>query len=176
MTIYTTVEIAALVKKSERTVQLWIQKGTLKAQRIQGNRYEVDERDLEPFLPRAITDSLMARIEALEQRMSELEGKLQENPITHARPSPAPYATRERSQGDTLPPELVSYPQFARLHTIGVSTTQKAIESGRLQAVHGEWKQGRAIVKTALDASGRQRFYELYHENEHFTACDACPH
>src|SRR6266567_9123913 len=106
MTIYTTVEIADMVKKSERTVQLWIQKGTLKAQRIAGNRYEVAESDLERFLPHTVTEGLVARIEALEHRMSELESRLQEHPLITPRPAPAPYVTRERSQGDTLAPDL----------------------------------------------------------------------
>src|SRR5258708_2169233 len=105
-------------------------------------------------------DSLEARIEALEHRMSKLESLVQHQKKSELLHKVLPQHARPSGQG-TLPGDLVSYPQFARLHNIGVSTVQKAIETGRLQVVRGQWKQGQAIVQKALDAAGRAQFYEL---------------
>ncbi len=80
------------------------------------------------------------------------------------------------ASGDTLPDGFVSAMAFAGEHGIHEGTARKAIASGRLPAIQGKWKLGRAYVVNALDASGRARFYELYSENEHFTPCPECPH
>jgi excisionase family DNA binding protein len=177
MTTYTTVEIAALVKKSERTVQLWIQKGTLRAQRVSGNRYEVNESDLEPFLPRTVTESLVARIEALEGRVSEIEGKIgqtQEKATVHS-PQRATEHSSTPAQASTLPGDLVPLHLF--YHGIPPSTVKRRIRDGLLPAIEGEWKQGNHVIKFALDAEGRRRFYGMFHtDTEHFTACVDCPH
>lgn len=180
MAEYTTAQIAVMTAHSERQVQRWIKEGKLPAQLVQGtkNVYEVAESDLEPLLPRAMTDSLVARIEALEGRVSELEGMIGQAPIkaTVHRTYRATGHSSAPGQSDTLPGDLVSYPQFARIHNISVSTVQKAVDAGRLAVVRGQWKQGKSIVQKALDASGRAQFYTLYHGSEHFTECDECPH
>jgi excisionase family DNA binding protein len=73
MAVYSTTEIASRCGKSERQVQRWIASGKLKATHIKGNRYEVAEGDLQPFLPREIVDSISERLEALERRVDALE-------------------------------------------------------------------------------------------------------
>ncbi|HAG99445.1 MAG TPA: hypothetical protein DDW33_03390 [Ktedonobacter sp.] len=70
----TTLEIAQRCQRTERTVQRWIQHNTIKALHIQGNLYEVDEDDLQRFLPHEVVDSLSERISALEDRVHTLEG------------------------------------------------------------------------------------------------------
>ena len=81
-----------------------------------------------------------------------------------------------QAQKTALPGGLVGWRAFSRLHGIGESTTQTAIEAGRLPIVEGEWPVGRVTVKGALDQAGRARFYDLYHDNPHFKPCDECPH
>src|SRR6266568_6029113 len=74
----TTAQIAALCGKSERQVQRWISKGTLPAQKIRGNRYNVAESELERLteqnsysaMQEQIT-ALTSRIETVEQEMSD---------------------------------------------------------------------------------------------------------
>jgi hypothetical protein len=214
---YTTAQIAVMTGRSERQVQRWLKDGKLPAQHRYGSVYEVDEHDLEPFLPRTITDSLVERIEriddkvwrhddaistlqmnrqsmetsinewqhslhealrsieALEVRVSELEGKLQERPLTTLRPAPAPYVTSSPGQASTLPGDLVPLHLF--YHGIPPSTVKRRIRDGLLPAIEGEWKQGNHVIKFALDAEGRRRFYEMFQtDTGHFIVCDQCPH
>jgi len=92
--------------------------------------------------------------------------------------SPRPLQTQpgQSEQKSTMPSGLVGWRAFSRLHGIGESTTQAAIEAGRLGVVPGTWIVGRASVKGALDQAGRARFYELYHDKPQFKPCAECPH
>lgn len=87
-----------------------------------------------------------------------------------------------QTQGGSLPDNLVGWREFSRLHNIGQSTVQYDIEHGKLPTVLGKWKMGRTWVEKALDATGRARFYELYHDKldkegePQFQACPDCPH
>ncbi len=92
---------------------------------------------------------------------------------TALRPVQAPKQASEKS---TMPSGLVGWRAFSRLHSIGESTTQAAIETGRLGVVPGTWIVGRASVKGALDQAGRAKFYELYHDKPQFKPCEQCPH
>jgi excisionase family DNA binding protein len=74
----TTMEIAARCNKSERTIQRWLKEGTLKAQHIERNVFEISEDDLQEHLPHEIVDSLAARISELERQVSELQAIIRE--------------------------------------------------------------------------------------------------
>lgn len=191
---YTSAEARETLQVDAKTFLRWLEQGNIQPQvskadhRVKLFTHEqieqlaeehertIDESDLEPFLPRAMTDSLVARIEALERKVSELEGMVRRPEKYREVQIKKDYHTSAPAQGDTLPGDLVSYPQFARIHSISVSTVQKAVDAGRLAVVRGQWKQGKSIVQNALDASGRAQFYTLYHGNEHFVECAECPH
>lgn len=179
----TVTEAQRIYRISQKTIRKWIRDGVLPAQEeyVNGLRqYAIATSDIEAVMAQKAmigkipvdtsTHSTEQRIAALERRVTELEAMVQ--PV---RSAPLP-AAKHKQTSDDLPDNLVSYPQFARLHNIGASTVQKAIESGRLQVVRGEWKTARAIVKTALDATGRAEFVELFQGNEHFVRCENCPH
>ena len=121
-----------------------------------------------PSLP-----ELAAQLVALERRVAELEQVNLHRVTGTTGPLPA---VKHKPTSDDLPDNLVSYPMFARLHGISVSTVQKAIDANRLTVIRGRWKQGQAIVQKALDANGRARFVELFQGNEHFKVCSECPH
>lgn len=91
-----------------------------------------------------------------------------------------PYQTRRAVPtmrlNSTLPDGLVSVASFAELHGIPAQTWRGAIASGRLRASVGSWKQGRALVKHALDADGRAAFFALWGDREDFQRCAECPH
>jgi excisionase family DNA binding protein len=174
----TTLEIAQRCQKTERTVQRWIQHNKIKALHIQGNLYEVDEDDLQPFLPHEVVDSLSERISALEDRLSTLEHLVAQlsTPMRAAQPRAPRAALGTSEKTVTLPGDLVVSSLFATVHGIAPTTVHKAIDSGRLAAVAGNWIVGRATVKHALDAAGRAQFFTLYRENSHFQHCQDCPH
>ena len=190
MKTVTATEAARLLHVADKTIRDWLRKGRFPgAQLIKRNgihQWSIPLADIEavrleeekttesngelPSLP-----ELAAQLVALEQRVAELEQANLHKATGTTGPTVPPIPKHKQTSND-LPDDLVSYPMFARLHGIGTSTLQKAIESGRLDAVHGNWKTARAIVKTALNAAGRQRFYELYSSNPHFVACPDCPH
>lgn len=118
----------------------------------------------------------------LFERYSELLAEWKAEHLTPAfakekRPDvPRSAKTTEPEQLITLPGGLVSWRSFARLHHVPETTVHKAIQTGRFAVIEGTWQAGRARVQGALDAEGRRRFYDYYHENTHFQTCPDCPH
>jgi len=189
METVTATEAARLLRVADKTIRDWLRKGRFPgAQRVKRNgiwQWSIPLADIEAVrieeekttessggLPMA--PEVLSRLEALERRVEELERANQHKATGTT--SPLPALKLHKQSSDDLPSHLVTFAQFAQLHGIAISTVRKAIDSERLPAVHGQWKQGRAIVKTALDANGRARFYELFHNNEHFVRCESCPH
>ncbi len=68
----TPVQAASLLGKSERTIWRWIQQKKLPARELADGSYRVSTEDLEPFVQQS-DESLLARIEALEQQIEALE-------------------------------------------------------------------------------------------------------
>jgi excisionase family DNA binding protein len=61
-------QAAALLGKSERTIVRWIKLGKLPAHQLKDKSYRVKTEDLERFQQQN-DETLLARIEALEQRL-----------------------------------------------------------------------------------------------------------
>jgi hypothetical protein len=126
-----------------------------------------------------LTEDITTRLEALEKQVSDLAGQvaalLEQKPappVHILRPARAEYTIGEGG----FPEGLVSVWGFTALHHMPHSTIRKAIDTGRLEVVKGDWKQGKTRVKEGLDATGRRQFWQLWHENERFTPCEDCPH
>ncbi len=154
MAEFSTMEIAARCNKSERQVQRWIQSGKLKAEHLQGNRYEVNEDDLQPFLPHALVDSLAERIAALESRMSELELLVHKSRPARPAPSPTSEPPGEWMEGYTPIVDLI--------HQYGAPETT-VMRNMRPYLKKGPWhtSDGR-VVTYALDAEGQAEFMRRY--------------
>jgi hypothetical protein len=148
---YTTVQLAAIVEKSERTIQLWIQHGKLPAQHLQGNLYEVAEEDIARFLPHEVVNDLVARIAAIEQRLERIEGLQQQ-------PTPRPPAPRA-SQGDTLPEGLTLIRPLIKQYSLPETTVINAM---RPYLKTGTWKVNGHSVNNALDSAGIEEFERRY--------------
>lgn len=155
MAIYTTVQIAALVEKSERTVQLWLQKGTLKGTHQDGNRWEVNESDLAHFLPHHVADTLVARLESLERRVTALEALSSNKPTRAARAPSRPSAT-----SSTLPDGYVPIADLIKQHNAPETTAMRHMRP----LLHvGRWKTSEGKTVTyALDAEGQAEFIRHY--------------
>ena len=72
----TPVQAASLLGKSERTIQRWIQQKKLPARLLTDGSYRVKEEDLEKFMAPQ-DETLLTRVEALEQKVVELERRLE---------------------------------------------------------------------------------------------------
>ncbi len=175
-------EAARRCQVSDKTIRRWIHAHKLSARFPQLNRSEIAVSDLEPFLPRQPLGhvqpaAIERRIEVLERRVQELEQQVQQ---VLNRPE-APRANRpsrraERTTGP-LPRNLVSLLAFARLHGMAETTVLTHVDISLLPAKRGEWTDHDGMVVTlALDAKGRQAFYQLYRSFPLFTRCELCPH
>ncbi len=99
-------------------------------------------------------------------------------------PAPVPALTARaprhtmplRWHGGGLPDGLVNWRTFAELHHIPERTVRFMIDKGRLTLVEGKWKRDNYYIRSALDATGRRRFFELWGTREDFRPCPQCPH
>lgn len=183
-------EAAYRLRVSEKTIRRWIRDGKIE-NTMRDGKYLISQRAVDTIQAQKETggyETLARRIEAVETALTQLSQRVDEivsetvrrretetvrQPST-LRPSRAVYTP---GKGDTLPPGLVGWRQFADAHNIAQSTVQRAVESGRLPVVCGEWKRGRAIVKQALDAEGQRAFIALYAESYpgFKVCCSSCP-
>lgn len=173
----TVTQLAAYVGKSERTVHRWLASGKYPHSRLPGGLIEIDD-SLLVGPENEHENALLATLTRIEQKLDALSAQVgtltAQPPTSHVQPH---RATPARSDEVIyLTPELVAWRKFARLHGIAETTVDKAIKSGRLPTVAGEWHIGRTIYREGLDAAGRHAFYEQYHTNERFTPCPDCPH
>jgi hypothetical protein len=70
--------------------------------------------------------------------------------------------TANESAPSDMPDGLIGLADYAKQKGIPESTLKKAAATGRIPVERGEWKKGRATIKTALDAEGRAKVDELY--------------
>jgi excisionase family DNA binding protein len=177
MEYITIMEAARRCGVSDKTIRRAIHKGTLPARSPKPNRCEIAVADLERFTPGHVQVSTLDRIAALERRVQVLEHQ-----VLDLRNQPeAPMSLRssrkaERATGP-LPRNFVSLLAFARLHSVAETTVQTHVDITLLPAKRGEWTDHDGTVITlALDAKGRQAFYQLYREVPSFFQCSQCPH
>ncbi len=174
-------EGARRYRVSDKKLQRAIRAEKLPARYPKPNRCEMAIADLEQFLSghasRQSTEPLERRVAEQEQRVAELEEQIQpalsrqEGARKH-RTSPA----KERTTGP-LPRQFVPLLTFARQHNVAESKALAAIEVHYVPVKRGTWtdREGTAVT-LALDSSGRQAFYRLYHGVPPFVECDQCPH
>jgi excisionase family DNA binding protein len=185
----TVTQAAALLGKSERTIQRYIEKGRLQARQLPGHRTVVNVEDLETLRGEMVDiegilshlESLQQEVDTLKRTVSALQSQLE---ALSSSPAPAPSTRRVVPQklegpGTALPDGLVSWRSFATLHGLDEkkhTAIQNAVNDGRLPVVRGHWREGKALVRQALDEAGRAKFYDLYHDRADFQRCPQCPH
>lgn len=105
-----------------------------------------------------------------------------EYPVAIWQPGPAlhtPPATHHSAASQEviwLSDDLVAWRSFVRAHGIAETTVHKAIHSGRVPIIEGDFRLGKVGYKEAFDADARAAFYEQYHEHQDFVNCPDCPH
>lgn len=85
-------------------------------------------------------------------------------------------AKKKQAKGKKFPPNLVLLRDFAKQHTIETERASDAGKAGKLPIVRGRWLINSRWANEALDAQGRQQFYEVFHTRSGFTPCEHCPH
>jgi hypothetical protein len=88
-----------------------------------------------------------------------------------------PSAKKKKSvKGKRLPRGLVLLRDFASLHRIAAERASATAKSGKITIVRGKWLVHSRWATEALDATGQQQFYEVFHDRTGFVRCDQCPH
>lgn len=103
---------------------------------------------------------------ALESKTthSPLQSKSDDSPPrnTHSTSHPR-LDVQAHTSRPPMPPTWASLDGFCKAHDIAPSTVAKAITSGRLpQPHHGEWQEGRAIIRNALDEEMQAAILAMY--------------
>jgi len=101
-------------------------------------------------------------------------------PSTSTAAPPKPTA-KKRGKGRTkarkpLPASHVPLAIFRQLHKISDKAVEYAMEKQKLTVKRGKWRYDGRTIMIALDAQGRQQFYELFYERQEFQRCEKCPH
>ncbi len=174
-------EAARLCGVSDKTIRRAIHKGLLPARFPKSNRCEIALSDLECFtsrqVPGQVQVSVEERIAALERRVQELEQQVQELLARTEAVMPRHISRRAERTTGPLPRNLVSLTAFAQLHQMAETKVLTHVDISLLPAKRGEWTaRDGTVVTLALDAKGRQAFYQLYREFPLFLHCEQCPH
>lgn len=117
---------------------------------------------------------ILTRVERLEEQVTSLDAKItafssqtHQIPVTTEQATSVPQEPQKKASEEIvwLEDDVVAWRSFARAHGIEESKQtkiQKAITSGRLPTVAGEWRRGKTPYTRALDEYGRRVFHELY--------------
>lgn len=190
--------IARITGKSERTIARWIQNRQIAATRLGNGMYDVDEQALTRLRPQdentlvlihleeiaARLDALEAGQARLEQGLEAIQTMLSTRPFKQiaARQSSAPVLTSQHTENVTQADGLEIATVFATRHFPAMSgeqigrMCQTLRENGSVPMIEGKYQVGKAPAKYALDAAGREAFYQVTHERDGFQPCLECPH
>ena len=144
------------------------------AQRIAA-LHDIVLRDLPDDLPTTLTSAwqriilLVAEMRRLQAQVMELQELLEEahyqDDASHVLP---PSLPRERHRSasvsgtDTLPDGFEAIETYCRRINVSSTTVRYAIARGDLLAHRGQWKQGRATIRMAVDAEQQEAIVAWY--------------
>lgn len=159
-------EVARLLNKPEKTIRYWIRHGKLPARLVNG-QYEIDAADL-PVIPEEAPgiETIIARLEELERRVSELEAQL-----AHQAPTPAPRIlkppapTSEITASGTLPEGWIPLADLMKQSPTPSRSTVFRQMKDFIQT--GHWIVNGHEVTNALDSEGQAEFRRRYAPREY---------
>jgi Helix-turn-helix domain len=166
---------------SDKKLQRAIRAKKLPASYPQPNRCAIAVSDLEHFLHGQVsghaTEPVEQQVAELERRIQQLECQVATLLSQQGTPKSARGAmARERTTG-SLPKQFVSLLAFAQHHNVAENKVLAHVDINLLPVKQGKWIDADGTVVTlALDAKGRQAFYQLYRGVAPFVPCDQCPH
>lgn len=183
-------EAARKYNITEKTIRSWITKRLLPAHTvvIRGmTQYAIAIADIEAVITEramgqeekketsSLEQEIRQRITNLEQRVSELERKLEipQQVIDQApRHLQGKETTADTSSTDsTLPSGYIPLVDF--WHGLPETTITRYAKG---HVTHGQWRcQGR-VIKTALSLRQQADLYQVIHQHKAFQPCSNCPH
>jgi hypothetical protein len=190
-------DMARMVGKSDRTISRWLQEGgpLANAQRLEDGRYEIAESLLLAQMPQSTDVMILERLRAIEEQLAAIREQLaragpptqqekQIAPPAQPRPErPVPALTITPAALPEMPEGQEIATVFAGRHLPGYTGDQIArlIQTLRegswaVPMIPGRYKMGKATAKWALDAAGREAFYNAIRERPGFKPCLSCPH
>ena len=175
------IEAARRCGVSDKTIRRAIHKGLLPARFPKPNRSEIAVSDLERFTlgqkPGHVQVTSEERIALLERRVQVLEQQVLDLLNRPERATSRRSSRKAERTTGPLPQHLVSLTSFAQLHNVAESKVLTHVDISLLPAKHGEWTdRDDTVVSLALDAKGKQAFYQLYRSLPDFMRCNQCPH
>lgn len=131
-------------------------------------------------------DQVTGLLASLDQRITQAQGsqvKTVQRPAPAASPAPRPSPARaphqkpaKKTKAKELPRGFIPLSVFKGEHGISDKAVEYAMEKQKFAVKRGKWQYDGRNVMIALDAQGRQQFYELFHERPGFQRCEKCPH
>jgi len=92
------------------------------------------------------------------------------------KPTAKKRGKRKTKARKPLPATFVPLSTFRQLHRISDKAVEYAMEKQKLTVKRGKWRYDGRTIMIALDAQGRQQFYELFYERQGVQRCEKCPH
>ena len=166
----TLIQAGALLGKSERTIQRWIQAKKLPALRLKDGSYRVKVEDLERFQQQS-DETMLARIEVLEQDVAELKRLV--TALSVPRPTP-PISKPQHLIPIVHPATIVSARSFAEKHGISRDRMANWIKRGEITATpepHGDTIQQNLTLEQQAEAIAYWDATGVLYQ-----PCTICPH
>ena len=130
-------------------------------------------------------DQVTELLASLDQRITQgnqvkaVQRPAPTSPTVKTSVSPAraqPKKPVKKTKAKELPRGFIPLSVFKSEHGISNKAVEYAMEKQKLAVKRGKWLHNDRNVMIALDAQGRQQFYELFHERQGFQRCEQCPH
>jgi len=136
----------------------------------------------------ALEQEMIRRFDQVTELLASLDQRITQGSQikTVQRPAPTSPAARparaqpkkpaKKTKAKELPRGFIPLHMFRDLHHVSDKAVEYAMEKQKLAVKRGKWLHNGRNVMIALDAQGRQQFYELFYERQGFQRCDDCPH
>jgi hypothetical protein len=130
-------------------------------------------------------DQVTELLASLDQRITQAQGSqiktvqrpAPTSPPARSKPARAqPKKPAKKTKAKELPRGFIPLSVFKSEHGISNKAVEYAMEKQKLAVKRGKWLHNGRSVMIAVDAQGRQQFYELFYERQGFQRCEKCPH
>ena len=148
---------------------------------------DIPPQQIIPLVPVAVHDAF----DSGQSQNGQIAGVERELVPAQVSSTPAPAPTPARTsasskkatskkkksvRGKKLPAGLLLLRDVAGQHSVDMNRASAAGKSGKIAVIRGRWLVNSRWAYEALDAQGLHDFYQVFHQSDGFTRCNACPH